>query len=268
MKAVLCPRCRSEVDVAAFAPGSTVRCSDCGGMLRVPTGKTALNVPAVQPPVVEDRKSTKVRTPSEGRAVTRTRMRLGGGSETRIRRLPARSSNNGLLVGLLIGAVLVIVGLVFVLASGRKTPPSPAVAQSPPSAPSMPVPGLMPVPAVAPVPVPVPVTAPEADSSGPSFRGGDPAKQNWDQIMQMLRPGGGFDDPGRPEGAAFMKVKAMGKEAYPYIIRYIDHQDVMLGRAAVTVLNELTGRNAPGKPTDATKVQIKTEWETWLKANP
>ncbi|HYE97692.1 MAG TPA: hypothetical protein VEJ18_02225, partial [Planctomycetota bacterium] len=208
MKAVLCPRCRSEVDVAAFAPGSTVRCSDCGGMLRVPTGKTGVQ-PAVQAPADEQKGSTKVRAPSEGRAITRTRMRLGGGSETRMRRIPARSSNNGLLVGLLIGAVLVIVGLVFVLASGR-TSPSPAVpvVQRPPAPPPPPAP--VPPPAT-PAPAPAaPAPGGEADSSGPSFRGGDPAKANWDQIMQMLRPGGGFDDPGRPEGAAFMKVKAMG----------------------------------------------------------
>ena len=85
--------------------------------------------------------------------------------------------------------------------------------------------------------------------------------------MQALRPGGGFDDLTRPEGAAFAKVKRMGKAAYAYLTRFIDNEDVVLGRAAVVVLNELSGRKG-ALPNEATKAKIKTEWETWIRENP
>lgn len=94
--------------------------------------------------------------------------------------------------------------------------------------------------------------------------GEDPARADWPKLMEMLRPGGGFDDPKRPEGLAFAKVKAMGPGAYPYLVRHIDDADIMIARAAVRVLNELTGQNRP-LPTEATKGQARQEWEVWLK---
>lgn len=94
--------------------------------------------------------------------------------------------------------------------------------------------------------------------------GEDPARADWPKLMEMLRPGGGYDDPKRPEGLAFAKVKAMGPGAYPYLVRHIDDEDIMIARAAVRVLNELTGQNRP-LPTEATKGQARQEWEIWLK---
>ena len=85
--------------------------------------------------------------------------------------------------------------------------------------------------------------------------------------MRMLRPGGGFDIPDRPEGQAFQTVKSMGKGAFPYLIKYIDDPDIQLARAAVTVLNELTGRKSP-LPTEITRAAVKTDWDSWLKDNP
>jgi hypothetical protein len=96
---------------------------------------------------------------------------------------------------------------------------------------------------------------------------GGPARAKWDEIMICLRGGGAFDDPSRPEGMAFQKVKNMGEGAYPYLVSYIDNEDVMLGRAAVVVLNALTGRSAP-LPNEATKALRKSEWDEWILAHP
>jgi hypothetical protein len=95
-------------------------------------------------------------------------------------------------------------------------------------------------------------------------KGEDPSKIDWDEIMKALRVAGGFDDPKRPEGMAFARLKGMGDKAYPFIIKYIDNEDLALGKAAVTVLNALTNRQSP-LPNEGNKGQIKTEWETWAK---
>lgn len=91
---------------------------------------------------------------------------------------------------------------------------------------------------------------------------GDPSKANWDQIMGHLRTGGAFDAPDRPEGKAFLQVQGFGPAAYPYIIKYIDHEEIALAKAAVKLLNTLTGRDAQA-PTDSTKGAVKAEWEAW-----
>lgn len=89
------------------------------------------------------------------------------------------------------------------------------------------------------------------------------AQIKWDEVMQHFRAGGDLNDAARPEGVAFSKVKALGPAAYSHLARYIDHEDPLLGRAAVAVLNALTGRSAPA-PTEANKAQRKGEWEAWL----
>jgi predicted Zn finger-like uncharacterized protein len=94
--------------------------------------------------------------------------------------------------------------------------------------------------------------------------GEDPARAKWDEIMQALRPGGGYDDIKRPEGFAFQKVKNMGPGAYPYIVKYIDHEDIALARAAVAVLNELTNQKRP-LPNEQNKAALKAEWESYIK---
>ncbi len=95
----------------------------------------------------------------------------------------------------------------------------------------------------------------------------DPSRTDWDDLLRTLRAGGGFDEPNRPEGAAFARVRAMGSAAYPYLIRYIDNEDLLLGRGAARTLNELTGRQRP-IPTDANKLQVKREWETYAQGGP
>ncbi len=102
--------------------------------------------------------------------------------------------------------------------------------------------------------------------TSPKGSGEDPEKMNWDDAMKLLRAGGGFDDPKRPEGQTFIRVKNMGPRAYPYLIKFIEHEDLALAKAAVTVLNTLTNRQGT-MPTEATKTQIKTEWENWVKNN-
>ena len=91
---------------------------------------------------------------------------------------------------------------------------------------------------------------------------GDPSKANWDQLMGHLRAGGAFDDPDRPEGKAYRQVEGFGPAAYPYIIKYIDHDEIAMGKAAVKLLNTLTKREGQ-MPTDATKGAVKAEWEAW-----
>lgn len=93
--------------------------------------------------------------------------------------------------------------------------------------------------------------------------GGDPAKADWDKLMGFLRAGGAFDAPDRPEGKAYAQVKDMGPAAYPFLAKYIDNEDILLGRAAVKVLNMLTGRDGQN-PTEANKGQVKAEWEAWI----
>ena len=83
--------------------------------------------------------------------------------------------------------------------------------------------------------------------------------------MQKLRPGGGYDEITRPEGLAFAKVKSMGRKAYPYLVKYINHVDRGIGRAANTVLNMLTGRKSRFSAADVDS--CKREWEVWIEKN-
>ncbi len=90
----------------------------------------------------------------------------------------------------------------------------------------------------------------------------NPDKANWDDLMKNLRAGGAFDKMDRPEGQAFARVKGMGKGAYPKLIVYLDHEELPLARAALKVLETLTGRSGNAMNA-ANKAQIKSEWEAW-----
>jgi len=87
---------------------------------------------------------------------------------------------------------------------------------------------------------------------------------DWDDMMSCLRPGSGFHDPGRAEGIVFQKIRRMGTAAYPYLVHYIDHEDLAVGKAAVLVLNALTGQQRP-LLNASNRTQLKAEWESWLK---
>ncbi len=269
---VKCQRCASNVDVTSFAPGSSVRCSDCGGMMRVPTGRTGVQ------PAVKERTATRPGTAAVGAAPkkergTSTRMRAAAAADkresaTRMRQAaagraaPPKKSSTGLYVLLGIAALALIVGgAFFFLGTPKADPPEPTPMAKP--LPSKPLPP--PKPAPAPAPAPAPVDAPPAPPPPPS--GDEAARTKWEDILIQLRGGGGYDIPGRPEQVYYEKVKKMGKSAYPHLIKFIDNDDPALGRAAVAVLNELTGQKKP-LPNDATKAKLKAEWEAWLKANP
>lgn len=94
----------------------------------------------------------------------------------------------------------------------------------------------------------------------------DPAVENWEETLRILR-GGAFHDPSTPEKYTFERTAAMGEAAYPYLIRYIDHEDTTLGTTAVLALKKLSGRSEePGRVTDANKVRLKSEWEAWFES--
>ena len=243
-----CPRCPAEIDASTVSPGSSVRCTGCGALIRIPTGNTSLRTKAVNPPAaVPTERPTEVRS----RSSRGTDVRRGAPR-------PAKKANVGLIVGISVAAIFIIV-LAALMMTGKKPEPeaAPVVARPPKEA-------AAPKPAM---PAPAPVTAPAAMPEKPpevprpaSSRGSD-----WDQIMKNLRAGGGYEDLSRPEGATFARVKSMGKDAYPHLVRYIDNEDIMLGKAAVAVLNELTGQKKPA-PREDTKVKVKEEWEAWIKA--
>jgi hypothetical protein len=100
-------------------------------------------------------------------------------------------------------------------------------------------------------------------ATGAETVGEIPQLVKWDELVKDLRAGG-YDDPDHPGGRAVARIKLMGKEAYPYLIKYIDHEDIMIGKAIVTVLNQITSSQRPA-PTEANKAQMKAEWEAWLK---
>jgi hypothetical protein len=257
---VKCPRCSVAIDVTQLSGGATVRCAECGAMVRVPTGSTgvfpkaAAPVPAPPPaPGPSAGGATSVRARTRGTEIRR--------SPTRIVR--PRSSNTGVIVAAIVSAAAVLIVLIVVLAGQPAAAPAPSRGPSPAPAVVRP-----PDPPPEPVPAPPEPAAPATPAPAPVARGPeDPARVNWDELMKILRPGGGFDDPTRPEGQAFARVKAMGKGAYPYLLRYLDHEELPLAVAAARVLNELTGRQQP-LPTPANRAQVKAEWEAWIKANP
>jgi len=244
-----CPRCPAEIDASTVSPGSSVRCTGCGALIRIPTGNTSLRTKAVNPPAaVPAERPTEVRS----RSSRGTDVRRGG------TRVVAKKSNTGLIVGISVAAIFIIV-LVALMMTGKKPEPEAApVAARPKEAPKPAA--AMPAPAPVPAPAAMPEKPPDTPRPAPSSRGSD-----WDQIMKNLRAGGGFDDMTRPEGATFARVKSMGKDAYPQLVRYIDNEDIMLGKAAVAVLNELTGQKKPA-PREDTKAKVKEEWEAWIKS--
>jgi hypothetical protein len=273
--AVKCPRCQSLVDVTSFAPGSSVRCSDCGGMMRVPTGRTGVN-PAVKAPVANGGNGgTRTRVSAGGGGVTRAKTRIVGAAEmretgTRTRQAavgrgaPRPASKSGLYVLLgVLALALIIGGAVLFLGTPKNAPTADVPLAKAGPAPKAPVPP-RPAPAAAPAPAPDPVDV----APPPPPRSGDEAsKFNWEEALKQLRGGGGFDIDGRPEQVYYDRIKKLGKAAYPHLVKFIDNEDPALGRAAVAVLNALTNQKQP-LPNDASKSKLKGEWEGWVKANP
>jgi hypothetical protein len=58
----------------------------------------------------------------------------------------------------------------------------------------------------------------------------------------------------------------MGKSAYPKLVEFIDNEDSTIGKAAVLMLIELTGRtDANSRVNDGNKAQIKADWAEYIK---
>lgn len=254
---VTCPRCSSKMDAGNVAPGSSVRCPDCGALIRIATGNTSLRTKAVSPPA-----------PAPAAPEPAPRARSSRGTEVRRggTRVVRKGSNSGLIIGISVGAAVLVIVLVAAMA-GKKDPKKESARKEDPGmaskgSASTPNPALFsPTTAVRP-----------AETAGPAAmaeprRAEDPSKVKWDDYMQQLRAGGGYDDPNRAEGKYFLRVKAMGKPAYPYIANYITHEEIPLGRAAVSLLNALTQRTEP-LPNEPTKAKCKADWDAWIKANP
>lgn len=108
-----------------------------------------------------------------------------------------------------------------------------------------------------------------ADASGPGgpgILGGNPATEPWEETLGKLKSGG-FGNQTTPEYYEYQKIRGMGKPAYPYLVKYIDHENIELGKTAVMILNELTGRGANTRVNDGNKAQLKAEWDEWIKKN-
>jgi DNA-directed RNA polymerase subunit RPC12/RpoP len=270
-----CPRCQAQIDATNLSAGSTVRCADCGAVVRISTGNTSVRTKSVNPPsavpVANPAPGAKVpvvvAAPPQQAAPVRSRSSRGTdvrrGSPTRVIR---KESNTGLVIGAVVGAAVLVIVLVAVMAGKGepKKPPAQRGDEEVASGSSMSMPA--PIPAAASPGQPVPVAA---DAAKPMVIKvpDDPGRVDWPTWMQYLRVAGGFDDPSRPEGQIYQRIKTMGKPAYPHLVKFIDHEDPMLGKAAVKVLNELTGQNKP-LPNENTKGKAKEEWDAWVKANP
>jgi len=258
-KILKCPRCQSSMDVTSVSPGSTVRCPDCGQTAKVPSGATSLAVKTVSAPIPAE----PAPAPARERG-TRVRERGRSSGTNPVVQAPPHS-NNGLFIGLGIGAVAVIAVIVAFTMNKHEELPAPPPRASGPKEPVVFAPKLPPG-----------ADKPLVLGSGDSNKGeakptvlSKPSENadnvNWDAIMRDLRPGGGFEHLDRPEGVAFQKVKGFGKAAYPKLIGYIEHEEPAVSTAAVAVLNALTGRDS-ALPRPGSKSKIKAEWDEWLKS--
>ncbi len=262
-KILKCPRCQGVMDVTSVSPGSTVRCPDCGQMARVPSGATAVAVKTVSAPIHAAAPGAPALRPGSSPRVTKVRERSR--SSGTMPNPTAPKSNSGLWVGLGIGGLAVAAVIAVFMMKGQGEEPAPKRVPATPKAPGETVwkPNLPPNPDK-------PVVLGEGNKSDAKptvlSKPGETADNvNWDQIMQQLRPGGGFEHDDRPEGVAFKRVKSFGPAAYPKLIKYIDDEDTAIGAAAVSVLIVLTGRES-AIPKGITKARIKAEWQAWLDA--
>jgi hypothetical protein len=264
-KILQCPSCHSTMDVTDVEPGSAVECPECAHNCRVPSGNTSMRTKTVSAPIPAA--PTRPASNTQLRAVSSPRNRNRSGTML----LPPQQpkSPTGLLIGLGIGVLgIAIVAILFTMREQHQQDDYTKMRS--------------PTPQKGPTTVTFNPTLP-AGSDKPIVLGegnkGDartttlsrPPESadnvNWAQLMQQLRPGGGFEQLDRPEGVAFQKVKTFGPAAYPKLIAFIDDEDTAIGTAAVAVLNALTGRDEP-LPKGVNKGKIKAEWEEWLKNAP
>lgn len=268
-KILQCPGCHQGMDVTTVQPGSTVECPECGQQLRVASGNTSIRTKTVSAPIPAAAPS---RPPSgnQVRAGSSPRLQRAGGrnrSGTMPAPAPAPKSNSGLFVGLGIGVLGIVIVVILFTMKGQNQDEAPRVKA--PAAPKGP--GSVTFNPTLPGQTDKPIVLKSGESEPKATVLAKPAASaenaNWHQIMQQLRPGGGFEHLDRPEGVAFQQVKSFGPAAYPKLIGFIDDEDPAIGSAAVAVLNELTGRSEPA-PRGTSKGKCKAEWEAWLKNAP
>jgi ribosomal protein S27E len=267
-KILQCPGCKQGMDVTAVQAGVTVQCPECGQQLRVPSGNTSIRTKTVSAPIAATRPSSspQVRAGSSPR-----NPRVGGGrsrSGTMPAAPPAPKSQGGLFVGLGIGVLGIVIVIIVFTMKGQNQDETPKVKG--PAAPKGP--GSVTFNPTLPPNPDKPIVLGEGNKGEPKTtqlsRPAETADNvNWPQLMQQLRPAGGFDHQDRPEGVAFQKVKNLGPAAYPKLVAFIDDEDTAIGIAAVAVLNALTGRDEP-LPKGVNKGKVKAEWEAWLKNPP
>ncbi|HEV3029043.1 MAG TPA: hypothetical protein VG457_15810 [Planctomycetota bacterium] len=94
---------------------------------------------------------------------------------------------------------------------------------------------------------------------------GNAASEDWAKTLAECRSGG-FANSNNPEYYHFQRVKSMGKSAYPRLVEFIDNEDNTIGKAAVLLLIELTGRSdASSRVNDGNKAQVKADWAEYIK---
>jgi len=94
---------------------------------------------------------------------------------------------------------------------------------------------------------------------------GNAASENWAVTLAECRSGG-FANSNNPEYYPLQRVKSMGKSAYPKLGESIDNEDATIGKAAVLLLIELTGRSdANSRVNDGNKAQLKADWAEYIK---
>ena len=94
---------------------------------------------------------------------------------------------------------------------------------------------------------------------------GNAASEDWAKTLAECRSGG-FTNSSNPEYYHFQRVKSMGKSAYPKLVEFIDNEDNTIGKAAVLLLIELTGRSdASSRVNDSNKAQLKADWAEYIK---
>lgn len=269
-KILQCPGCKQGMDVTTVQPGSTVQCPECGQQLRVPSGNTSIRTKTVSAPIpavpspARPASSAQMRagsSPRNPRAVSRSR------SGTMPAAAPQKSSHGGLFVGLGIGVLGIVIVVILFTMKGQNPDESPRAKATPEKKGPNSVTFNPTLPGQSDKPIVLKSGESEPKPTVLSKPAASADNANWPQLMQQLRPGGGFDHLDRPEGVAFAQVKSFGPAAYPKLIAFIDDEDTAIGTAAVAVLNELTGRSET-PPRGVNKGKCKAEWEAWLKNAP
>ncbi len=288
-KLIKCPRCQSQIDVTTVTAGTTVKCSDCGAAVRIPTGETSKHVKAAAPAAAHSGAGTARRAKPAGQMARGTDIfrkmssaknpgqRGASSGPVMGQRASTGHTNRAPLVAG--GAILVLIAAgaaVFFLNQSKPEPPKKGASEAasklnpgvgnPPPQPPPPKSSGQPTPPLSSSQPQPPVSGSPQPPTPPSTGGGS-SFNDFDTIMVNIRGCGGYDDPGTMSGAAMAQLKRMGKTAYPKLMVYIMDEDPGLSKAACAALNHLTGQKIP-LPKGGNAAAIKQQWEDWVSKNP